>query len=228
MKRTLIISVVVCIILLLTLTGCRAEESKTINDKLDLELNYVEDLIFKIANKHAKGEYLKDDKINWEDIKSDILKINDSWSTLVLDLTEVNVSNENIISFSNDLNDLMISVSDEDEITMLDKINKMYSELIIYKQSYSDYNNEIEKKKIKNGMLSVYVFANKNDYEGAKKEIANLIEKYKSLMDDTNYAEENKYHLNKIYVLLEEYNNAIQTQNFDLIRMKYISAVEEI
>ena len=228
MKRTLIISVVVCIILLLTLTGCRAEESKTINDKLDLELNYVEDLIFKIANKNAKGEYLKDDKINWEDIKSDILKINDSWSTLVLDLTEVNVSNENIISFSNDLNDLMISVSDEDEITMLDKINKMYSELIIYKQSYSDYNNEIEKKKIKNGMLSVYVLVNKNDYEGAKKEIANLIEKYKSLMDDTNYAEENKYHLNKIYVLLEEYNNAIQTQNFDLIRMKYISAVEEI
>lgn len=228
MKRTLIISVVVCIILLLTLTGCRTEESKTINDKLDLELNYVEDLIFKIANKHAKGEYLKDDKINWEDIKSDILKINDSWSTLVLDLTEVNVSNENIISFSNDLNYLMISVSDEDEITMLDKINKMYSELIIYKQSYSDYNNEIEKKKIKNGMLSVYVLVNKNDYEGAKKEIANLIEKYKFLMNDTNYAEENKYHLNKIYVLLEEYNNAIQTQNFDLIRMKYISAVEEI
>ena len=48
------------------------------------------------------------------------------------------------------------------------------------------------------------------------------------LMKDNNYARENKYNLNKIYVLLEEYKNSLETQNYDLIRMKYILVVEEL
>lgn len=56
----------------------------------------------------------------------------------------------------------------------------------------------------------------------------NTVETYKGLMNDIHYAEENAYNLNKIYILLEEFNNAIQTENYDLIRMKYIVTVENL
>lgn len=228
MKKIYVIGLVICSVLLITLTGCGRVEQKDINDKLNTELKYVEDLIFKIANKYAKDEYLENSEMNWNDIKEEVLKINDSWGTLVLDLTKVNVSSDNILSFSNDLNDVMISISNKDDITMLDKLNKMYSEVIIYKQSYSTDKNEIEKSKIKNEILAVYTLANKNDYESAQKGISDLIEKYKGLMNDINYANENEYNLNKIYILLEEYRNSIQTKNLDLVKIKYISAVEEV
>ena len=54
------------------------------------------------------------------------------------------------------------------------------------------------------------------------------VETYKDLMNDIQYAEENAYNLNNIYVLLEEFSNAIQTENYDLIRMKYIVTVENL
>lgn len=228
MKRVIFVSISVCTILLFCLTGCGRQPEKNINDKLNAELEYVEDLIFKIANKHAKGEYVEEDKFKWEDIKEDIQKINNTWNTLILDLTEVNVSNQDIIDFSNDLNDLLISVSKENEVVMLEKLNDMYAKVIVFKESYSENKNQIQKNKIKSEILSIYALINKDDYESAKTKIANTIDTYKSMMNDISYAEENAYNLNKIYVLLEEFSNSIQTENYDLIRMKYIVTVENL
>lgn len=228
MRKVVFKSVCVGALLLILLTGCGKQEEKNINDKLDAELEYVEDLIFKIANKHAKGEYIEDEEFKWDYLKGDMQKINDSWNTLILDLTEVNVQNQVIIGFSTDLNDLLISVSKENESAMLDKLNDMYAKVILFKESYSQEKNRIEKNKIKNDVLGVYCLVNKNDYQTAKTKATTTVENYKSLMNDIQYAEENAYNLNKIYVLLEEFNNAIQTENYDLIRMKYIVTIENL
>ena len=155
-------------------------------------------------------------------------KINDSWNTLILDLTEVNVQNQVIIGYSTDLNDLLIAVSKENESAMLDKLNDMYAKVILFKEAYSQEKNRIEKNKIKSDVLGVYCLVNKNDYPAAKTKATTTVENYKSLMNDIQYAEENAYNLNKIYVLLEEFSNAIQTENFDLVRMKYIVTVENL
>lgn len=168
MKRVVLISLCFGVILLFCLTGCGKQQEKGIENKLDAELEYVEDLIFKIANKHAKGEYLKDDEFQWDYVKGDIQKINDSWNTLILDLTEVNSSNQDIIGFSTDLNDLLISISKENEVTMLDKLNNMYAKIIIFKQAYSQDKNKIQKNKIKSEVLNVYCLVNQDNYENAK------------------------------------------------------------
>ena len=47
-------------------------------------------------------------------------------------------------------------------------------------------------------------------------------------MSNPSYLEENSYNLNKIYVLLEEYKVSMQTQNYNLVRMKYIITVENL
>lgn len=227
MKKIALMLICSCI-LLISLTGCQNAESKNINDKLNSELEYIEDLIFKIAIKHAKGEYIEDDKIKWDDIKRDVSKINDSADTLILDLTEVNVDNKDIIGFSNDLNDLLISISNESQTTILEKLNDMYAKIIIFRQAYLEDKNKIEKNKIKNEVLNIYSLATKNDFIGASTKITETIENYKNLMNNKDYAEENGYNLNKIYILLEEYRNSINTQNYDLIRMKYIITVENL
>ncbi len=228
MRKVVFKSVCVGALLLILLTGCGKQEEKNINDKLDAELEYVEDLIFKIANKHAKGEYIEDEEFKWDYLKGDMQKINDSWNTLILDLTEVNVQNQVIIGYSTDLNDLLIAVSKENESAMLDKLNDMYAKVILFKEAYSQEKNRIEKNKIKSDVLGVYCLVNKNDYPAAKTKATTTVENYKSLMNDIQYAEENAYNLNKIYVLLEEFSNAIQTENFDLVRMKYIVTVENL
>ena len=228
MKKVGLMSFVISLILLFVLTGCQKMESADIKTKLNAELEYVEDLIFKISNKYAKVEYFEEDKFKWEEVKDDIEKINSSWGTLVLDLTEVNVQNQDIIDFSNTLNNLLITVSNEDDVEMIDRLNQLYEKVIIFKEAYSENKNQIKKNKIKSEVLSIFDLANKDDYDSAKKKATEVVETYKGYMNDISYAEENAYNLNKIYILLEEYSNAVQTQNYDLIRMKYIVTVESL
>ena len=66
------------------------------------------------------------------------------------------------------------------------------------------------------------------DFATAKTKSETLIETYKGLMNQISYAQDNGYNLNKVYVLLEEYRNAIGTGNKDLVRMKYIATVENL
>ncbi len=228
MKRIVIKSICVCSILLFCLTGCRKQEEKNIQDKLRTELEYVEDLIFKIANKHAKGEYIEEDEFKWNYVKSDVQRMNETWGTLVLDLTQVNVPNEQILKFSNDLNELLISFSKEDEKTLLEKLNAMYANVIVFKEAALKDKNQIEKNKIKGEVLSIYSLVLNQDFATAKTKSETLIETYKGLMNQISYAQDNGYNLNKVYVLLEEYRNAIGTGNKDLVRMKYIATVENL
>lgn len=228
MKRVFFIGV--CIILLFSLTGCSNFDldNPSIEDKLNSELNYIEDLIFKIVNKYAKNEYTDEDKINWNYIKDDISQINNSWATIVLDLTEINVQNTDIMAFSNNLNNLLISASNENETELITNLSMMYEKIIGFENVYYDNKNQISKNEIKSGVLNTFDFVNKDEWESAKTEINSVIQKYKELMKDNSYAEENGYNLNKIYVLLEEYNNSIDTQNYNLVKIKYLNTIENL
>lgn len=228
MKKVVIISLCFCSILLFCLTGCGKQEEKDIKNKLDSELAYVEDLIFKIANKHAKGEYLEEDEIKWQWIKDDVNRINNSWASLVLDLTDVNARNQDIIEFGNNLNNLLMAVGEENDIVVIEKLSNLYEKIIIFREAYSENKNQIQKNKIKSSVLSIYSQVTKDEWTTAKTQINSIIENYKELMNDASYVEENRYDLNKVYVLLEEYKVSIQTQNYDLVRIKYINVVENL
>ena len=140
----------------------------------------------------------------------------------------MNVQNQDIMEFSNRLNNLLVSMNEEDEITMIEELNKLYEKVILFKQAYSENKNHIHKNRIKSGVLNVYSLANQDDWATAKTQMDRVLEDYKSLMSNPSYVEENSYNLNKIYVLLEEYKVSMQTQNYNLVRMKYIITVENL
>ena len=49
------ISCIIITIIIIGLTGCTSKQKSNINEKLDAEISYIEDLIIKIANKYAKS-----------------------------------------------------------------------------------------------------------------------------------------------------------------------------
>lgn len=226
MKKLLLNFLCICVIF--SLTGCSREEKYTIKDKLDSETEYIENLIFKIVIKHAKGEYEEEGKINWDYIKGDINKINSSWNLMIIDLSTVGVENKEILQYSDDLNNLLLSIANNDELTMIDKLNSIYKKIIDFRDVYSDNKNEIEKNRIKSSILNSYYFANIMQYENGKIDIDKTIEKYKELMKNDDYKKENNYNLNKIYILLQEYRNSFNTGELDLIKLKFILTIEEL
>ena len=52
--------------------------------------------------------------------------------------------------------------------------------------------------------------------------------KYKEMTDDVDYMKEYSYNLNKVYILLGELKNVINTEELELTKMKYINFIEKI
>ncbi len=220
----------ICIIfVLICLTGCSYEkEEKTIQDKTNQEISYVEDAIFLIANKYVKGEYQTDNGLNWDAIFNDEKKINDVLDSILLDLSELKIGNDHLVSFSNTLNQLIITTSNKNETDFMIRLSNLYALLPQYMNQYSDNKNEVKKKEIKSIVLSSYSLANASNWTEAKTMIQSAEDNYNGMMNDVDYMQQNSYHLNRIYVLIEELKNATNLENIDLMKAKYLAIIEKI
>ena len=225
LKNTLFIILVIFI-----LTGCtnkNKDESKQ-SDKINEEINYIEDNIFNIVNKYAKGEYLKNNAIDWDSILKDEKKINDSLDSILMDFSQVNIDKNDLAQFSNKLDNLLILTSDKKEIEVINELSNIYSLLPNFMEKYVDNKSEINKKKLKALILSSYVISNSKSWVDAKVSIQNVENKYAEMMNDVNYIKENSYNLNKVYVLIQELKSAINLENINLVNLKYISLIEKL
>ena len=226
--KKIIKNIIFVFLVLIILTGCSKENTNNVQAKTDEEISFIEDNIFNIANKYAKGEYLKNDIIEWEKILKDEKKINNCLDSILIDLSQMDIENKDIVEFSNRLNNLIIVTSEKKENNVIIELSNLYSLLPGYMEKYSDDNNEIDKRKIKALVLACYSSANSNNWEEAKNKINDIDKKYSEMMNDIGFMQENEYNLNKVYVLIQELKTAIYLENMDLVNLKYINLIEKM
>ena len=220
---------IIITLIIISLTGCsiNQDEPKTIEDKTDKEISFIEDEILNIINRYAKKEYFKDEKLDWQAIEIDAEDLNNSLDTIVLDLSETKISNDDLVNFRNEVNNLKLAISKNNDSELMQRCSYLYSLLPTYLEKYSDDKNKINIMKLKSLVLSSFVQASVLDWQSAKTTIGLAETKYKEMMEDVNYMKDQSYNLNKVYILLEESKNAINLQEADLARIKYINFIEK-
>lgn len=217
------------LLLMIFLTGCTISEKEnvSIEEKIKQEIEYIEDSIFNITNKYAKGEYIKDDTIEWNKIFDDEERINNVLETIVLDLTEIDVSNDEILKFSNEINNLLAATTAESEDELLARLNNLYALIPNYMKKVGASKSTIQDKELKSIILASYSLANAENWSEAKVMIQSAVDKYNTMMDDIEYMQENAYKLNKTYILLGEVKNAIDSENMKIVNLKFVNFIEK-
>lgn len=233
MTRRQVIKLILLIsFFLLFITGCsfnNNEEVKTIQDKTNEEINYIEDELFTIVNKYVKNEYNDETgTIKWDDINKDVQNLNGVLDTIMLDLSELDISNDELITLRNEMNNINIAITNEDEYNLLQKSSYIYSLLPTYMEKYSQNKNKVDNMKLKSLVLSGMVQANFLEWDTAKNTALLAENKYKEMMDDVDYMKEYSYNLNKVYILLGEFKNAVDLEEAELAKQKYINFIEKI
>ncbi len=119
---------------ILFLCGCdiNSEETSSIEDKISEEINYIEDKILTFYSMYAKEEYGEFDNLNWDLIEENVIDLNGVLDTVILDMSEVEISNEDIIVFKDGVNRLSIATSNKDINTVLEEYRLLYSVLPSY------------------------------------------------------------------------------------------------
>ena len=227
--KNFLCEILILTMLLFTLTACTGgtDESK-IKEKASSEINFLESEIFKMALKYAKGEYNSEDGLDWESIYDESEILNESWSTVVLDLSKLNIPEEQINGLGQDVANLVISISAQNEDELFTNLYSIYSRLPQIEQVYSDDTISKSKRELKRIVFLAHVYAENDNYEASKNEIQNASNRYNEMMKDTNYIKNSSYNLNKILVEIEELKSAINLENIALIRIRFVNFIEEL
>lgn len=168
------------------------------------------------------------ENVDWDFMKQHIENVNTSWSIIMLELYNSNVSNEDIMSFSNILNDTIISIKEEDKATTLINLTNLYSYIPKFLTAISSEKHILNIENTKYYVYVAYSFATIEDWNTVNSNLSNAESAFLSVLNDTEYSKNRKYKINKTYMLIKDIQNAIQNNDKNLFFLKYKALIESL
>ena len=183
------------------------------NKKFELEISGV------LTNK---------EDINWEYIKGEIENLYSSISTITLDMLQINVSQEEILTFNNQLDNLAVAVKDENKENTLSQMSTLYDTLATITQKIQGEETYKILVEVKQNIFKAYSKLDTENWSEIANNINNAITSYSKLLSNTNIETQNQYVINKGYVLINELKNAVNLQDISVFLIKYKYLLEEL
>ena len=169
-------------------------------------------------------------EIDWPTLKNEIENIYFSWSTILLDLNQLDVTNDYILGFSSDLDKATTYIKNEDKTNALQAVSSLYGYLPKYAEKINKedlmYFNVF---KTKSYLINAYSLASVEDWDGVIIEINKAYETYKTIITNATFEYKNPYRINKVYVLINELKNSLnKAKDREIFLIHYRNLMEEI
>lgn len=178
---------------------------------------------YNVQNKNILN--IKENEIDWNYIKNTVELLHTSWTTIMIDLHSLNIKNDDILSFSNNLDALILNIEREDKRTTLNSLASLYAIIPVYINQYSDDNYEENLAYTKAHIINSYVLLEDDKWEDMQAEVAKAQEYFNLVINSIN-TKSSQIFINKTYVLLNEMKNAINLKDKKLYYMKYKNLME--
>ena len=168
-----------------------------------------------------------DHMTNWEGLKIEIENLNNIWPSITVDFYKANIDNNKLIEFSNDINTCTRNIKEENREETLNSLVKLYDYIPFFLEKIDNNKSKIGIAKTKASILKGYVNIDLEQWDELKQNLDNAISDYGIVANRTESLEK-EYNINKAYVLLQEFKNACETKDKELLLMKYKNLMEEL
>lgn len=169
-----------------------------------------------------------ENKIDWKSIKTQIETINEAWTVVLLDLSSLNIDNNDILNFSTTLDNCIISIKDENKIDSLTNIAKLYSYIPIIENDISAENSTQNIKQVKSYIINAYSVVEQGDWITVENNILEAEKTFKNITTDIEYIKDKEYKTNRTYVLIKELQNSLSYKDRKLFYAKYKNLMESV
>ena len=176
----------------------------------------------------STGVLTNTEDINWDSIKTETENLYTSLPSITIDLYQLNINQQDMLSFNREYDTLTTYVKEEKKEETLAQLAKLYDYLPKFlKSSGQDefYTNLIETK---SNILKGYAKLDSNNWEEIAKDIQNAIQVYSNLLTKTDIEPRKQYSINKIYIMLNELQSATNQKDVTIFLIKYKNLLEEM
>lgn len=168
-----------------------------------------------------------DHQTNWEGLKLEVENLNNIWPSIMVDFYKADINNEILTKFSDNINESIKNVKEENSEETLNSLVKLYEDIPNFLEKID--NNEVNLKiaRTKVDVIKGYVNIDLEQWDELDQNLNNAISNYENVLDKTDGMEK-EYNINKAYVLLQEFKNAVGTNDKELLFIKYKNLMEEL
>ena len=165
--------------------------------------------------------------IDWLYVQKEIEKLSNSSTIITIDLTSININNDNILALNSYTDDCIRYCKNNDKQNLLISLAKIYNLLPEYKSNYSSDSNDIELLYIKSDILSSYSLLDTQNWDNIYEILADADSRMSGLINSDEYIKNKSKSMEKNYVLLKEYIKSVNDKDVDLCYMKFYYLIEE-
>ena len=168
------------------------------------------------------------EEINWDDIKNKIEIVYSSIPTITLDLYKFNINQDDILNFNKEFDNLTVVIKQNNKQDSLIQLSKLYDFMPKFAQSI--YDDDLRKTIIetKSNILKAYSKLDTDNWNDISNDIKQASNSYSKLLTNPNIDQSKQYDISKIYVMINELQNAVQVQDKQIFLIKYKNIIEEM
>ena len=167
--------------------------------------------------------------IDWKDLALKAEDLYDTWSIVTLDLVTMNIPNEDILTFNSNLDNLLISIKENNKINSEISLANLYSLLPKYINEIKNDEERFMINSIKSNIVSAYSIVEINKWNEVLNLLGSVEKNVTNLMNKSNeMSPMRKAQIDKVYILLKELIKTSNEKDIDLFYFKYIKLINAI
>ena len=165
--------------------------------------------------------------IDWKELQKQNQILYNYWNSVILDLNYSEIDKNNLTDFSNSLDELNISIKNNDKEMTLQNLLDLYNKLIIYSETINNvtYNLLLDTKY---NLLIAYSIAEKGNWTLIYEHILKASENMSNMVKQIDNNQYNQYNINQAYISVKELENIINIKDTNIFYMKYKIAMNNI
>lgn len=232
-KKVIVSIFVFLIILLLSISIIIANNSnKKTNLKIDeekiyYEIKYFDSQIIYMINLLNNLRQIDNFYIDWSELQTQSQTLHGYWNSAILDFNYLEIDKNYLTDFGNNLDNLTVSIRNNDKNNTLNNLLKLYEKIIIYSESINDsYYNTI--LIIKYNLLNAYSIVETGNWILTHEYILKSSENISNLVNSIEDNKYNQYNINQAYISIKELENIIKIKDINIFYFKYVIAIDKI
>lgn len=175
-----------------------------------------------------EGVLTNTNAIDWNKVKNEIELIYTSIPTITLDLYGLNINQDEILNFNRQYDNLTVLVKNQNKEETLRELAKTYQYIPKFAERVTDDTVYKTVLNTKSNIFLAYSKLDSKNWDEISSGIKNAINVFSQLLTGNVVNTNNQTTINKVYVMLNELQNATNVKDEAVFLIKYKNLLEEI
>ena len=190
-------------------------------EKIYYQIKYLDSEITSMTN-------ILNGLINWQELQNRTIRLYNYWNSTILDLNRLEIDNTYLTDFGKKLDNLSISIKNQDKQECLNNLLDLYSRLSIYSKVLDYDSNYTNILLCKYNLITAYFIVEKGNWTLTHESITASTSCLSNVVNSMENNRYKQYNINQAYIAVKEMENLINVKDLDIFYMKYNIAIEKL